>query len=216
MNADDTALPRALVIGSPAAPYHPLAGVEAAFRATLGADFALAFTENREALLQAPAPPRLVVAYADTWNEPVPESIAGALLEFVRRGGGLLAVHNGICWAGTPALRPLFGAVFTGHPDSAAMRYAPVGGHPITAGLAAFELHEEPYRYDVGKGLDAELILQYAHEGREWPAGWARQYGAGRFAHLQPGHRAEAFASPGYAELARRAARWCAGLSIVA
>ena len=206
------ALPSAVVFGHRVAPYHPLGAVEPALRAILAADFALRFTEDTGELAAGLAGVQLVVGYADVWDSVVADAAAAGLIDFVNRGGGLLVLHNGISWAKHPRLRPLLGAVFTGHPEPETMAYDFSGTSPIAAGLDGFVLREEPYRYDFEPGVEAGAFLCYEQAGRRWAAGWALAYGAGRVVNLQPGHTAAAFGNTGYAALVRRSALWCAGV----
>lgn len=204
--------PRAVVFGNRVAPYHPLGGVEPVLRSILAEDFALRFTEDTGELATGLVGERLVVAYADEWANALADEAAAGLIDFVSRGGGLLVLHNGICWAKQPRLRALLGGVFTGHPEPEVMAYGFVGTHPIGAGRAGFSMQEEPYRYDLDPGAETGVFLRYEQAGQRWAAGWALEHGAGRVVNLQPGHRAAAFEVPGYAALVRCSARWCAGL----
>ncbi len=202
------------MFGNRVAPYHSLGAVEPALRAILGADFALRFTADMGELAAGLAGVRLVVGYADVWDSVLADAAAAGLADFVERGGGLLVLHNGICWARHARLRPLLGAAFAGHPEQETLPYGFAGTHPIAAGLDGFSMQEEPYRYEFGPGVEADAFLRYAQAGRHWAAGWALERGAGRVVNLQPGHTAAAFANAGYAALVRRSARWCAGLEL--
>jgi len=208
------ARPRAVVFGHRVAPYHPLGAVEPALRALLADDFALRFTEDTGELAGGLAGVRLVVGYADVWDSVLPDEAAAGLIDFVTRGGGLLVLHNGICWAKHPRLRPLLGAVFTGHPEQETMAYGFAGTHPLLAGLDGFTMREEPYRYEFEPGVEAGAFLRYEQAGHRWAAGWALERGAGRVVILQPGHTVAAFENPGYGALVRRSARWCAGAAL--
>jgi uncharacterized protein len=208
------ARPGAVVFGNHVAPYHPLGAVERALRAILGADFALRFTEDAGELAGGLDGVRLVVGYADVWDSVLADAGVNGLLAFVERGGGLLVLHNGICWAKHARLRPLFGAVFTGHPEQEVMPYGFSGTHLIATGLDGFAMQEEPYRYEFEPDVEAGAFLRYQQAGRRWVAGWALARGAGRVVNLQPGHTAAAFENPGYAALVRRSAQWCAALNL--
>jgi hypothetical protein len=205
-----SARPTALVFGNRVAPYHPLGGVEAAFRAIFGAEFQLRFSEDTAELATGLGGVRLVIGYADTWQTAPADAPAAALVEFVEHGGGLLVLHNGVCWAKHPRLLPLIGAAFASHPEQTELSYRLQGAHPLAAGQPGFTLREEPYRYDFAPEFSAEIFFHYEHEGRSWPAGWANRHGDGRIVVLQPGHRVTAFQHPTYAALCLRAARWCA------
>lgn len=204
------ARPVAIVFGNRVAPYHPLGGVEAVLRSLLERDFRVRVTEDTAELVTGLAEARLVVAYADTWETPLPDVQADALVGFVSRGGGLLVLHNGVCWAKHPKVKALIGASFTGHPDQEVMPYRLEASHAISTGQQGFEMREEPYRYDFVADASADVFLVYEQGGKPWPAGWTRTEGVGRMAALQPGHSPAAFENPGYASLVQRAALWCA------
>ncbi len=200
------------MFGNRVAPYHPLGAVEPALRKILGADIALRFTEDTGELASGLAGVRLVVGYADVWDSVLSDGAAAGLIDFVHRGGGLLVLHNGICWAKHPRVRPLLGAVFTGHPEQETMSYGFTGTHAITSGLDDFSLREEPYRYEFEPGVEADAFLRYEQAGHRWAAGWVLERGVGRVVILQPGHTVAAFENAGYVALVRRSAQWCAGL----
>ncbi|MFT3829108.1 MAG: ThuA domain-containing protein [Opitutaceae bacterium] len=203
--------PGALLFGNRVAPYHPLGPVEPALHTILAADFALGVTEDPNELVRGLGAVKLVIGYADVWDRALGDDAADALVAFVERGGGLLVLHNGICWAKHPRVRQLVGAAFTGHPEQETMLYRFAGTQPIAAGLDGFAMQEEPYRYEFEHGVEAGAFLHYEQAGRRWAAGWALMRGAGRVVNLQPGHTVVAFENVGYAALVRRAACWCAG-----
>jgi type 1 glutamine amidotransferase len=209
---DGPVLPIARIFGHTVAPYHPLGGVEPIFRELLGKAFSPHFTENMDELATGLSTTRLVVAYADEWNTLLPDCAVTGLLNFVSQGGGLLVIHNGVCWARHPDLLSLIGASFAGHPTQEDMEYRLCGHHVITMGLRGFTVQEEPYRYRFAPGFSSEVFLRYIQDGQAWDAGWAHSHKGGRVVHLQPGHTASVFQNPDYASLVHRSALWCARL----
>jgi type 1 glutamine amidotransferase len=81
--------------------------------------------------------------------------------------------------------------------------------HPITRGLAPFEIGDEVY-----SGLDLKPdvapLLSLAAEGgaAAMPGLWVRTFGAGRVVYLGLGHDAASIRHPTHATLLRRAAVW--------
>lgn len=116
-------------------------------------------------------------------------STEGALRDFVRAGGGLVAVHSGTAsYKDWPAVRTVLGGVFDRHPPPCAVTVEPRAGHPLTAGVpAAFVIHDEHYQMIMDDPA-ADVFLRTHSEHGVHPAGWFRREGAGRVVVLTPGH----------------------------
>ncbi|MBI2512114.1 MAG: ThuA domain-containing protein [Opitutae bacterium] len=113
----------------------------------------------------------------------------GALRDYVRAGGGLVAVHSGTAsYRDWPIMRAVLGGVFANHPPPCPVTVEPVGGHPLCAGVeAAFTVHDEHYQMLLDDpALDVFLRTRSAHGAQV--AGWTRREGRGRVAVLTPGH----------------------------
>ena len=186
-----------------------------------------------------------------------------ALGAFIETGGRWLAVHAsaavtrfrppeieiaGIRLPGltdTPDLEPefmdLLGCRFVSHLAPQAFTVAPCSDHPIVAGLAPFEITDEPYILELR--AECEILLDARYVGRapgyvadafltdeRRPQMLLRRKGAGEILYLAPGHAcgrfdlqpfaAEVPAQPGpwplpaYREIIRRAIRWGTGQPI--
>lgn len=82
-----------------------------------------------------------------------------------------------------------------------------VNGHPITAGLSEFTLHDESYGgYYVAPRVDPLLETDHLQSGSL--VAWAQDLGWTRTVYLQPGHGPETFRSADYRELLRRSVAW--------
>jgi hypothetical protein len=135
------------------------------------------------------------------------EQVAG-LTHWVRSGGGLLAAHaaTSICDS-SPDLGTLFGGVFLSHPEPFTFTVAPLSGeHPITAGIQAFEIHDEFYiqKYDPS----VQIHMAAVHQGMVYPMAWSRTEVKGRVAHVAPGHFPEVWNHPVYQQLMLQTAAW--------
>ncbi|SET60655.1 ThuA domain-containing protein [Paenibacillus sp. NFR01] len=205
---------RTLLIGTDIdAPYHPLGAVKARLLNILRDTAEVTSAEGTGSLRpEHLAPYELCISYTDRWNKvPAAEETAG-LLQFVAGGGGLLVLHNGISLQASPELAQLIGARFTGHPEYTALPFCiAAAGHPLTQGLEAFSLEEEPYRFELDPLAEPTILLNYCHEGQDWPAAWVRNYGLGRVAFLMPGHHLPSFEHGTYGEWIVNAAKWAAG-----
>lgn len=194
--------PRALLFGrNEGAPYHPLAAVQGELVSLLENDFDVRVTDRGESLLALGLGGyELVVGLDDRWTEPLDTRWLAAVESWVRTGGRLLLVHNGICWARDPHWRRLIGGRFVDHGPARELTFTRVDG-------ASFVLWEEPYRFSIAPFTNKRVLVHYEDEGRRWPAAWVRRLGRGRIVFILPGHTVLAFQHPVYrqwlAELSR-------------
>lgn len=131
-----------------------------------------------------------------------------ALGDFVRAGGGLVAVHSGTAsYKDWPAVRAVLGGVFDRHPPPCPVTVEPWAGHPLTAGVpAAFVIHDEHYQVIMDDPM-ADVFLHTRSEHGVQPAGWIRREGAGRVVVLTPGHFPEVWLHPAMQRLIANALR---------
>ena len=150
-------------------------------------------------------------AYASTPG--VRASIEG----FVRRGGGLVALHTStICFDDWAEWGDLLGAQWNWarsfHPPlgPVGVRFATVD-HPLTRGLDDFATTDEVYA-NLDIRPDVEPLAWGRHlDGSEHPVLWLRPCGDGRVAHLGIGHDAGAIRQPTTTELIWRSVAWAVG-----
>jgi type 1 glutamine amidotransferase len=178
------------------------------------------------------SPPDLVTVLALRWSMAQPAhapvapelgyqlaDVDAVLLDdFVRGGGGLLAVHTAvICFDAHPTWRELCGAAWdwsrSSHPPfgPARVRVSPLGrGHAVTAGVDDFVVDDEVYGYlDEVEGL--RPLMTSDHGDRAHPVLWARPVGAGRAVTDLLGHAPGSLQHPAHRRILGRAARWAAG-----
>lgn len=82
--------------------------------------------------------------------------------------------------------------------------------HPITRGLADFQVFDETYKNCFFEP-DNRPLLTTDHPTSDPVIGWTRTWRNARICTLQPGHGPTVFTQPGYRELVARAVRWTAG-----
>ncbi len=134
-----------------------------------------------------------------------------ALADYVRAGGGLVAVHSGTAgYKDWPAVRSVLGGVFTSHPPPCPVAVEFRRGHPLCAGLdTPFAIHDEHYQIILDDPL-ADIFLHTRSTHGVQPAGWTRRHGEGRVAVLTPGHFAEVWLHPATQRLLENTLRWTA------
>lgn len=195
------------------APYHPLSAVQDLIIQSLGESFQVKAAEGTSHLkAESLQPYYLVVSYLDIWNSVSAAEETAGLLQYVAGGGGLLVIHNGISIQNSPELSQLIGARFIGHPNYTTLQFSKTdNSHPVMQGIEPFVLDEEPYRFEFDPFAQVEILLMYTHEGKEWPAAWARTFGKGRVVYLMPGHHLPSFQSDVYRKWIHSAGLWAAG-----
>jgi uncharacterized protein len=120
-----------------------------------------------------------------------------ALLSFVRAGHGYVSIHGADNAAPDwlPDWREMLGGVFShvGQPDGKVRKGTYTikitnTSHPITRGLADFELKDELY-YQMQMQPGVEPLAATEYDGGTWPVAWTRTFGKGRVFHTPLGHR---------------------------
>jgi uncharacterized protein len=152
--------------------------------------------------------------WRDDWRSELPQAAREGIVEFLSRGGGLLALHCAtICFDDWPEYREVLGAWWEwGHSGHAPLQEQPmriVGTHPIVAGMADFAIVDELYTNARTCGDLAPLVLA-EWEGVTHPILWVREYGRARVCYNALGHGPEAFANPSNRLLLQRGALWAA------
>jgi uncharacterized protein len=205
-------LKRALLLGTDrrTAPYHPIDPLAQRLPDILAPGYSVE-QSTRPSDLMTIDEFGLLVLYADLWDQPFAAEHAGAILSFVARGGGIVVVHAGLSVQSRSELAEMIGARFTGHPAQQDLLLSPVAEHPIVNDVEAFTIHDEPYMFETSGLAERLVFLEYALDGRQYAAGWLRDYGLGRVVFLMPGHAADSFEHPTYRRLLRNAAEWATG-----
>lgn len=163
-----------------------------------------------------------------------PEQFAG-LRQAVERGTGLAGWHGGIAdsFRNNSDYLHFIGAQFAAHPGKSPDQrtgeqddnYVPytvtmlpaAAEHPITRGIADFDLVTEQYWVLHDDYLD--VLATTTQAVRPWdpwsrpvtsPAIWTRQWGAGRMFVSTPGHRVEVLEHPSVRTIIERGMLWAA------
>ena len=138
-----------------------------------------------------------------------------ALDELGETGQGILVLHHAIVaftdWGrwdeicGITERKPTGGAA-----DQRMSIEVANSDHPITRGLASWEIIDEFYTMgDAGEG--SEILLTTEHPGSMRTIAWTGTFGKSRVFCYQNGHDAQAFTNPSFQTVVGRGIQWLAG-----
>jgi hypothetical protein len=132
-----------------------------------------------------------------------------ALREFIRKGGGFLALHNSTAlWRDDYV--ELLGGKYDGHGPLERFRvHVTDRKHPITQGIGDFEVADEQHWPIVDTERVHQFLGNINEDGRAGVAGFEHELDKGRICYLAPGHTREAMEHPMFQKLMRNAMRWC-------
>ena len=148
----------------------------------------------------------------------------GALVDFVRNGKGIVAIHSATVWEKDPAnateteFRQMLGGRFRNHPwegEAACIRIEDPS-HPLNAtwgGKTALPLpwrdelfqYEPPYSREIVRVLFSLDLSETADKGqrtdKDYPMAWIQSFGQGRSFYNALGHNKNAFLDPMFLRL---------------
>ena len=170
----------------------------------------------------------IVLNYCN-WHDgrPLSEASRRCLVEYLREGGGLLAIHfasgafhHSLPKAGSsdwPEYRRILKRVWdhsakppSGHDAFGKFIVRPTkADHPLTRGMKPFEVEDELYYRQAGEEpIDPLLVAESRDTKQMEPLAWTSRYGRGRVFQMLLGHSEKTYDSPEVCELLRRACRW--------
>ena len=82
--------------------------------------------------------------------------------------------------------------------------------HPITKGLADWDMIDETYTMDDA-AAGSEILLSVNHPKSMKHIAWTRQYKNSRVFNFQSGHDNQTWANPNFQNVLQRGVLWCAG-----
>ncbi|MBD3183226.1 MBL fold metallo-hydrolase, partial [Candidatus Poribacteria bacterium] len=160
------------------------------------------------------------------WPEPdgkqvfwMTEEQEKAIAEFVKNGGGLLALHNSTalkCLDEKACIyRDMLGCSYNGHgPGDEKFDVKVVNkDHPVTRGVEDYVAVDERHT-PIMHTDDATILLEAVSDNEKSVNGFVRNYGKGRICHLANGHNLEVLQNPNMQKLMTNAALWCCGMEM--
>jgi len=149
-----------------------------------------------------------LVLYFHHRNDALSAEELAAFTDYVRAGGGVLAVHSATAsYKRTPAYFDVLGGRFIGHGPVEPIEVRPrAADDDLFDGIETFTVKDELYLHELAP--DIQVRFETTHEGQMQPMVWTRAVGAGRVCYSCPGHRSESMAHPSVQEILRRGLRW--------
>lgn len=156
------------------------------------------------------------------WQSPDPgEAARENLRRFVADGKGLVLFHFACgAFQEWPEFRSIAGRVWDpklrGHDPRGPFRVNIIDAeHPITAGLASFDIDDELYTCLTGdKSIRVLANARSKVDGKDYPMAFVLEYGKGKVFHCVLGHDLKALEPEGVKILYRRGTLWAAGMRI--
>lgn len=166
----------------------------------------------------------LVFSNWNTWGKDKREWTAqmkAAFMAWVKRGGGFFVLHAGASlfydWDEFQSLTGGSWEKGTFHPHRQAFTVnISDKGHPVTRGLADFEIFDEPWQRVANRNPARQVLLtgvvskENKGSGEPEPFAWTTRAGQGRCFNLVLGHDARAITNASCKKLILRGAEWAA------
>jgi len=141
-------------------------------------------------------------------------AVENALLGMGEAGQGIVILHHAILawpdWEPWGEITGLRDRGFRYFMDQQLRVDVADGAHPITEGLAPFDLLDETYTM-AEPGGDSRVLLTTEHQPSMHSLAWTRQYGASRVFCLQLGHDARAWNDANFQQILSRGILWTSG-----
>jgi uncharacterized protein len=173
------------------------------------------FTQNLNGI--APILDRVDVLVLSA-NQPISTPAKKALLDYVARGGALVAHHPGT-WYAWPNFaqwnKEVVGGGSKGHDRFGEFEVAVTAKHPITEGVTEkFKITDELYYYkpdEAGTPIEVLATATSTQKPGTYPQVFIVKHPKARIVGLTLGHDAKAHDLPEYQALLKNAVKWAAG-----
>lgn len=144
--------------------------------------------------------------FEDTVTEVGPKEFE----DYIKAGGGFMAIHAGSIGKADTPYGDLVGCVFGGHPLRCGIDVKVTSDHPIMDGVKKeFQIRDEHYQTTVTAPDAVELFRTVSETGGDQPAGYVREMGSGRMCVLTPGHCLDVWHHPEFRKILVNAMNWC-------
>lgn len=166
----------------------------------------------------------VIVLY--NFNNKITDRQRENFLKLLDRGVGLVVWHHGLAaYPDWPEFEKIAGIKYFLKPEQrGGTTHRPSGwkhdqkmpikvadkDHPITRGLADFDIEDETYNRQQ-HAPDNHVLLTTDHPDSDKPIAWTRNYGKARVFGCQLGHDAKAWANESFRKVFSQGIRWAAG-----
>lgn len=134
------------------------------------------------------------------------ESALIKLQNYVRQGGGILAIHAATAsFKETLPYFEILGGRFIGHGPVERFNVEKLKDG-IFDGIDTFAVTDELYIHELNPNIDVHFTAK--HQGKDIPVVWTYRYGEGKICYAVPGHTTESMRNPTYQELLKRGLLW--------
>lgn len=125
----------------------------------------------------------VVISYLDNYMEL--NGFDNILVKYIKDGGKVLALHNGIITPEKSELEQIYGGRFITHPPYCLLKF--IVEDKTWLEKREFYMEEEPYMIS-GHEKNKDVFLWYEYQGEKYEAGWHKTVGKGKIMYLEPGH----------------------------
>ena len=149
---------------------------------------------------------RAIVLYFH--HKAISPSALACLDEFVRRGGGVLAIHSATAsFKQEQRYFEILGGRFRVHGAVQTFKVSPTrSAEDIFGSVTPFQIKDELYLHELAPEITVHF--ETMHDGEPVPVVWTRSYGAGRVCYAMPGHTAESMKHPMLHHILKRGLAW--------
>ena len=149
----------------------------------------------------------VVYANHDTISAPQAE----ALLDYVRGGKGLIALHSAsFCFRNNDEVVEMIGGQFKSHGYDTIQNTILKPEHEVMKGITAFKTLDETYVHDK-ISPNIEVLAERVEGDHHEPYTWVRPYGDGRVFYTAYGHDMNTFTNQGFLDLVKNGLLWAVG-----
>jgi scyllo-inositol 2-dehydrogenase (NADP+) len=154
-----------------------------------------------------------VVVFTTRFADDLTAAREQGLLDFVRGGGGFVAVHSAIgSFGNSEAYVRLLNGKFRMHPDEYDIPVKIVEKqHYLTIRMPDFVVRDELYHLSDFDPSRCTVLAASQWQGQEIPLVTVRQEGSGRVVYLANGHSPQVWEHPEFQKLLVRAIAWSSG-----
>ena len=139
-------------------------------------------------------------------HKTISDSALGRLEQFVKNGGGILAIHAATAsFKETLPYFEILGGRFVGHGAVEPFEVKRIRDD-VFGSIDDFVVKDELYIHELKPGIEVHFTAQY--EGQAIPVVWTYRYGEGKLCYAVPGHTTGSMRNKTYQQVLKRGLTW--------